>query len=195
MILPKEKTARLKLNNPSTGEFDWDKAWWDNTRILDKHPGIRVVTTSTLPEEPWVGQFVFNVDIFSLLVWNGQNWVNQSSGMFDYLPAGNNDILAGRVVYINRQGKLEHADSELDEVYAYRVLGLAISGIPAGTYGLVKKCGQIKNPAWSLTPGQEYYLGIDGDIIDTLPSNASLQMCVGVAIGVDAISVRLINFM
>jgi len=29
--MPKEKTPRLKLNNPSTGEFDWDKSWWDNT--------------------------------------------------------------------------------------------------------------------------------------------------------------------
>lgn len=184
--MPKEKTPRLKLNNPSTGEFDWDKSWWDNTKIVDKHPGIKVVTTST----PWIGQHVFNVDIHSLLVWNGQNWVNQSTGVFDYLPAGEKDILAGRVVYINNQGKLEHADQNLKAVYAYRILGLALSDIPANQYGLVKKCGQIKNPAWSLQPGQEYYLGKDGDITDKLPKKAKLQLCVGVATGVDTISVK-----
>jgi len=191
--MPKEKTPRLKLNNPSTGEFDWDKSWWDNTKIIDNHPGIKVVTTSTLPDEPWIGQHVFNVDIHSLLVWNGQNWVNQSTGVFDYLPAGDNDILARRVVYINSQGKLEHADSKLKEIYAYRILGLALSDISANQYGLVKKCGQIKNPAWSLQPGQEYYLGNYGDIAEKLPKKAKLRLCVGVAIGVDAISVRIMK--
>src|SRR5690554_5897543 len=118
--MPKEPSKRLKLKNPSTGEFDWDKSWWENTDILDKYPGIKVVTSSTLPTEPWVGQFVFNVDIMSILIWNGQNWVNYSSGIFDYLLAGDKVILAGRVVYINGQGKVEHADQELDEIYAYR---------------------------------------------------------------------------
>ncbi len=60
--MPKEDSLRLKLKNPSTGEFDWDKSWWENTNILDKHPGIKVVTSSTLPDDPWPGQFVFNVD-------------------------------------------------------------------------------------------------------------------------------------
>lgn len=191
--MPKEKTRRLKLNNPSTGEFDWDQSWWDNTKILDNHPGIKVVTTSTLPEEPWVGQFVFNVDIMSILIWNGQNWVNYSSGVFDYLQAGDKDILAGRVVYINGQGKVEHADQELDVVYAYRVLGLALSDIPANEYSLIKKCGQIKNPGWSLRPGQEYYLSENGEIIDELSQTASLKICIGVATGVDALSIRLMK--
>ena len=48
---------------------------------------------------------------------------------------------------------------------------MALSEIPAGNYGLIKKCGQIKNPAWSLQPGQEYYLGKDGDITDKVIYN------------------------
>lgn len=187
--MPKEKTARLKLNNPSTGEFDWDKAWWDNTRILDNHPGIKVLTTSTLPEEPWIGQFVFNVDIFSLLVWNGQNWVNQSSGMFDFVQAGE-DIAGGKVVYLNSDGKIYTANNSLPENYNYLVLGMSINEISTDETGLIKRSGLIRNPNWELIAGQVYYLGPDGDIIDTLPDEG-LRLTVGAALSYDSLSIRI----
>ena len=120
--MPKEDSPRLKLKNPSTGEFDWDKSWWENTAILDKHPGIKVVTSSTLPDDPWLGQFVFNVDTHSLLVWNSYNWVDQSSGMFDYVQAGE-DIEAGKVVYIDKDGRIYCASNTLPKDYYLRVLG------------------------------------------------------------------------
>jgi len=154
--MPKEDTTRLKLKNPSTGEFDWDKSWWENTNILDKHPGIKVVTSSTLPEKPWVGQFVFNIDTHSLLVWNGYNWVDQSSGMFDYVQAGE-DIPAGKVVYMDTDAKIYMADYNLPEDYKFRLLGITINGIKSNESGLVKRSGLVKNPEWELTAGQELW--------------------------------------
>ncbi len=189
--MPKEDSLRLKLKNPSTGEFDWDKSWWENTNILDKHPGIKVVTSSTLPEEPWLGQFVFNVDTHSLLVWNGYNWVDQSSGMFDYIQAGSEDIGSGKVVYIDTDGKIYPANHTLPADYRFRVLGMTISELNADEFGLVKRCGLIKNPDWELTAGQVYYLGLDGNITETLPTEG-LLLSVGVAFSFDALSIRII---
>lgn len=188
--MPKEDTVRLKLRNPSTGEFDWDKSWWENTKILDKHPGIKVVTSSTLPEQPWVGQFVFNVDTHSLLVWNGYNWVDQSSGMFDYIQAGE-DIPAGKVVYMDTDAKIYAANYNLPEDYMLRVLGMTISDIEGNESGLVKRSGLIKNHEWKLTAGQVYYLGLDGDITDKVPKKNKLNLYVGVAFSYDSLSIRI----
>lgn len=190
--MPKEPTPRLKLNNPSTGEFDWDKSWWDNTAILDNHPGIKVVTSSTLPEDPWVGQFIFNVDTHSLLVWNGSNWVDQSSGMFDYIRASSDGIKAGRVVYLETDGCAHHADYNLPEEYAFRILGIAIKDINAGECGLIKRTGLIKNPDWELTVGKEFYLGSDGKLIENRPDKG-LLLSVGVALSRDSLSIRLMQ--
>ena len=183
--MPKEDSPRLKLKNPSTGEFDWDKSWWENTNILDKHPGIKVVTSSTLPENPWLGQFVFNVDTHSLLVWNSYNWVDQSSGMFDYVQAGSEDIGAGKVVYIDTDGKIYSAD------YKFRVLGMTISELNADEFGLVKRCGLIKNCDWELTAVQVYYLGLDGDISDNVSKKYKLNLSIGVAFSFDSLSIRV----
>lgn len=188
--MPKDDTTRLKLKNPSTGEFDWDKSWWENTNILDKHPGIKVVTSSTLPEKPWVGQFVFNIDTHSLLVWNGYNWVDQSSGMFDYVQAGE-DIPAGKVVYMDTDAKIYMADYNLPEDYKLRVLGININEIKANESGLVKRSGLIKNPQWELTAGQVYYPGLNGDITDKIFKKNKLSLSVGVAFSYDSLSIRI----
>ncbi|MEJ6950326.1 hypothetical protein [Natronospora cellulosivora (SeqCode)] len=189
--MPKESSPRLKLKNPSTGEFDWDKSWWENTNILDKHPGIKVVTSSTLPDEPWLGQFVFNVDTHSLLVWNSYNWVDQSSGMFDYVQAGE-DIQAGKVVYINKDGRIYCANYNLPKDYGLRVLGISVSEIKADEYGLVKRSGLIKNADWQLAAGEVYYLGLDGELTDKEQKN-KLNISVGVAFSFDSLSIRIVE--
>jgi hypothetical protein len=189
LTMPKEDTTRLKLKNPSTGEFDWDKSWWENTTILDKHPGIKVVTSSTLPEEPWVGQFVFNVDTNSLLVWDGYNWIDQSSGIFDYVQAGD-DIPAGRVVYLETDCKIYAANYNLTDDYKFRILGITLSEIKAGDSGLVKRSGLIKNSDWELNAGQVYYLEIDGDIIENTPTEGII-LSLGVAFTYDSLSIRI----
>lgn len=187
--MPKEPSSRLKLKNPSTGEFDWDKSWWENTAILDKHPGIKVVTSSTLPNEPWVGQFVFNVDTHSLLVWNGQNWIDQSSGVFDYVQSGE-DIPAGKVVYLDTDAKIYAANYNLPKDYRIRILGMSISKIKAAEFGLVKRSGLIKNPDWELAPGQVYYLGLDGDLSEDRPDEG-LVLSIGVAFSFDSLSIKV----
>lgn len=189
--MPKEPTPRLKLKNPSTGEFDWDKDWWENTGILDNHPGIRVVTNTSLPREPWQGQLVFNLDELSLLVWTGEHWLNLSSAGFDYLQAGPGGIKAGRVIYAGEDGLAHHADQSLAAHYVYRILGISILDTPAGEMALVKKSGIVKCPDWKLLRGREYYLGEDGVLVETKPAASTLTVVAGVALAPDTLSVRI----
>lgn len=188
--MPKEPTPRLKLINPSTGEFDWDQSWWENTDILDNYPGILVVTQATLPTDPWVGQHVFDMDSLSLLCWNGSNWVNQSSGFFDYLTAGAGGVSQGDVVYVNSESLLQKAGNDLAEEYAFRVVGISLNNLAEGESGLIKKSGLIRCPDWVLTRGQEYYLGAAGNITETKPDTGFVQV-IGVATAVDALSIRI----
>jgi hypothetical protein len=188
--MPKEPTPRLKLLNPSTGEFDWDKSWWENTGIIDNYPGILIITQATLPDDPWVGQHVYDTDTMSLLCWNGHNWINQSSGFFDYLTAGTGGISRGDVVYVDSNGLLQKASNDLNEEYAFRVVGIVLNDLAEGESGLVKKSGLIRSPDWNLTRGQEYYLGTAGSITDSKPESGFIQI-IGVATAVDALSIRI----
>ena len=191
-LLPKEPTPRLNLKNPSTGEFDWDKSWWENTDIIDNYPGILVVTEATLPEEPWVGQHVFNMDDLSLLCWNGANWINQSSGMFDYLTVGPGGINQGDVVYIDGNGHIQKASNDMEEKYAFRVAGIALRNLNEGEKGLVKKTGMVRCPEWNLTIGKHYFLGTNGNITDVKPDiEVNLIQVIGVATAADALSIRI----
>ncbi len=188
--MPKESTPRLNLKNPSTGEFDWDVSWWENTKIIDSYPGILTVTQRTLPQEPWVGQHVFDMDSSSLLSWNGSYWVNQSSGMFDYLQAGSGGVSWGDVVYVNENGYIQKAGNNLNEDYAFKVSGISMRDLAEGETGLIKRTGKIRNPDWKLNIGSHYYLGLNGQITEEKPETGFVQI-IGVALTADALSIRI----
>ena len=129
--MPKDPTPRLNLKNPATGEFDWDKPWWENTKVLDDHPGIKVVTTETLPLEPWPGQVVFNTDDLSLLIWEGSNWLNFSANYL-FLKA-ESDIAKGNLVYINSNGKIENLAKYPESIEEFtRIIGFAVQNHAEG---------------------------------------------------------------
>jgi len=181
----------LGLSNPSTGEFDWDKDWWDNSKKLDDHPGIAVYTTATLPATPWTGQVVYNTDLPGLIIWDGANWIDYFAGMFAYLQAGAGGVLAGRVVYIHTDGKIYHAGNT-DVSQAHKVIGVVMKDTAAGSYGLVRRQGLVKKGSWGLTTGFVYYLSTDGDITSAIPASGFI-MPVGVAEGTESFAVRISN--
>ncbi len=185
-----EDTPRLKLIQPSTGQFDWDKDWWSNMDRLDEYPGIKVITTATLPEDPWVGQVVYNSDTGSLLIWEGSTWIDYASGIFAHLPANTDGIQAGRAVYLHPEGYLQTASNTDPVETAFKVLGLTIQDIPGEEYGLVRRIGLVKKPDWGLTTGSIYYLGTDGELTETEPSQGFKQV-IGVAEDSISLAIRI----
>ncbi|MDD5457487.1 MAG: hypothetical protein PHV30_10725 [Candidatus Margulisbacteria bacterium] len=67
-------TPKLGLKKPEEGSFGWQTAWYDNMDKLDAHPGIKAVTSTTRPEEPWPGQVVFEIDTRNLMLFDGEAW-------------------------------------------------------------------------------------------------------------------------
>jgi hypothetical protein len=100
-----------------------------------------------------------------LLVWNGYNWIDQSSYIFDYVQV-REDISAGKVICLETDCKIYDANYNLAKNYKFRVLGMTLNEIKTSESGLVKHSGLIKNPDWELTAGQVYYLGLNGDIME-----------------------------
>jgi len=187
--MPKDPTPRLNLKNPATGEFDWDKPWWENTKIIDDHPGIKVVTTETLPLNPWPGQVVFNTDSLSLLIWEGSNWLNFSANYL-YLKAENN-ISKGDLVSINSSGKIESLTNFPSTPEDFmRITGFAVQNIAADSSGLVKTKGKIRLPDLELSPGSIYYLDENLSLTISPPEN-NLKIIVGTSLKIDTLVLNL----
>ncbi|MGM0410986.1 MAG: hypothetical protein ACQEQF_09525 [Bacillota bacterium] len=183
--MPKDPTPRLNLKNPATGEFDWDKPWWENTKILDEHPGIKVVTSETLPKEPWSGQVVFNTDNLSLLIWEGNNWLKFSSN-FLYLQA-NSEINKGELVILNNSGLIDSLINYPSSIEEFsRIIGIAVQNITVNNYGIVKNNGKIRFSGWNLTPGKIYYLNENITLTNSVP-NTTNKIILGVAINSDTL--------
>ena len=183
--MPKEPTPRLNLKNPATGEFDWDKPWWENTKIIDDHPGIKVVTSDTLPLEPWPGQVVYNTDNLSLLIWEGNNWLNLSANYL-YLQA-NSTINKGDLVVINDFGLIESLNAYPYSIEDFsRIIGIAVQNITVNGYGLVKNKGKVRYSEWNLTSGKVYYLSEDLSLTNSTPNTTS-KIILGVSIKSDTL--------
>lgn len=73
-------TQRLKLPNPDPGKLNWDEDWYSLTEILDKNPGISVVTSSNKPDNAWVGQVIYVEDMKSIEVFDGTEFVAIGGG-------------------------------------------------------------------------------------------------------------------
>ena len=190
--MPKDPTPRLNLKNPATGEFDWDKPWWENTKIIDDHPGIKVVTTETLPLNPWPGQVVFNTDSLSLLIWEGSNWLNFSANYL-YFKAGN-DITKGDLIYINSSGKIENLTQYPANIEEFtRIIGFAVQNISTDSSGLVKTKGKIRLPDLNLNPGEIYYLD-ESLNLSTYPPVDKNKIIIGNALKIDTLVMNL-NYM
>ena len=180
----KNDTQNLKLINPSTGEFDWDMAWWKNTEILDCFPGVTTVSSAELPAEPWTGQLVFLWDDSALLTWNGERWLDLTSGAFLRLEAGE-EIFKGQLTALSEEGLVVSAG---EITPAIRILGVAVMAALPGEKVLLKTRGKVRLPEFQLESGQMYYAGPEGELT-TSPLNE--QEPVGIALGIDVLLLKL----
>lgn len=89
------------------------------------------------------------------------------------------EILFGRVVTLNNNGKLYH--NEPSDLLTYqRVVGFATQDAVINQQMRVLISGQLTNSGWSLTPGAIYYAAADGTITSSVPLSGISQV-VGVA--------------
>lgn len=181
----KNGTANLKLVNPTTGEFDWDLAWWQNNEILDSFPGVKTLSSAELPVEPWTGQLVFLWDSAALLVWNGECWLDLTSGAFLKLKCGDSEILRGQLVALDGEGMVVAAAGETPTL---RVLGIAVASALPGEKVLVKTRGRVRVPEFDLKAGQVYYAEHEGGLSAEAQAG---QEPVGIALAVDVLLLRL----
>lgn len=93
--------------------------------------------------------------------------------------AGTGGVPAYRIVYITTNGTIQSA-SCYNTSHIYRIVGMTVEDIPEGSSGLVYRIGEIENPNWSLAPGEVYFLGDGGEIVNTKPTSGFL-LVVGVA--------------
>ncbi len=179
----KNNTQNLQLLNPSTGEFDWDMAWWKNTEILDLFPGVRTVSSAELPEEPWTGQLIFLWDRSTLLAWNGERWLDLTSGAFLMLEAG--EVIAkGQLTAMNDEGAVVLAGEETPRV---RILGVAVTAADTGEKVLLKSRGKVRLPEFQLEAGKLYYPGSDGGLATGHQGDGEP---VGIALAVDVLLLK-----
>ena len=179
----KNDTENIKLINPSTGEFDWDMTWWKNTEILDSHPGVITISSAELPAEPWAGQLVFLWDTSALLAWNGERWLDLTSGAFLQLKTGE-EIQKGQLTALNEEGLVIPAGPESEEM---RVLGIAVTAAYTGEKALIKTRGRVRLPEFELEAGSLYFAGPEGGII---PEAQEGQKPIGVALAIDVLLIK-----
>lgn len=95
------------------------------------------------------------------------DWSNLLNKPSSFLAIAAEDIPAFRFVAQDSSGELILANrTSLAEA---TVVGISTEEILTDETGTVLRSGSITNPAWSLTPGLQYYLDTDGTIRSTVP--------------------------
>jgi hypothetical protein len=109
-------TARLGLENPEKGSFDWEDAWYNNDLKLDNNPGVAICTVATLPTSNWVGRVVYVSDIDAYLYWDGTGFRSiQSYAFFQTSVFGR---IAGRYYTSVTTGDVGNLAISADYLYA-----------------------------------------------------------------------------
>ena len=92
---------------------------------------------------------------------------------------GSGGVNGFQVVYLASDGTARPADG-FNPTHAGKVVGLASAAQPEGEPAIIQLAGEIKNPAWHLTPGGVYFLVAGGEISMTPPESGFVQK-IGVA--------------
>ena len=88
-------------------------------------------------------------------------------------------VAAFQVVYMTSTETVLAANAN-NPTHAGRIVGIALETKPTGQKVLVSRGGSVNNPAWSLTPGQRYYLQAGGELGENTEGLQFIQK-VGVA--------------
>ena len=95
------------------------------------------------------------------------------------IVVGSGGVNGFLVVYLAFDGTARPADG-FNPTHAGKVVGLASAAQPEGEPAIIQLAGEIKNPAWHLTPGRVYFLVAGGEISMTPPESGFVQK-IGVA--------------
>ena len=72
-------------------------------------------------------------------------------------------VIAFQVVYMASTGAVLAANAN-NPTHAGRIVGIALAVKSPGQMVQVRRSGSVENPAWSLTPGERYFLQAGGEI-------------------------------
>ena len=87
---------------------------------------------------------------------------------------GTGGVNAYQVVFATTTSDVQAANSA-EPSHAGRVVGITTAAIAEGETGTVQQSGAITNPAWSLSPGEVYFLASGGNIGVNVPSSGFIQ--------------------
>jgi hypothetical protein len=116
-------------------------------------------------------QFIIGNGDGSELVVNDWNNILNKPISSSFTATAAEDIPAYRFVAQDSNGKLILANNT--SLAKATVIGIATAEILTDNSGSVTRSGEVTNPSWTLTPGTQYYLDINGNIIDTAPSGTT----------------------
>lgn len=74
---------------------------------------------------------------------------------------------------------------------ALRVQGVSLASAVAGGGVNVRTAGLVENPAWTFTPNQPVFVGLNGALTQSLPVSAVFSRVVGLAVGATRLLVNL----
>jgi len=90
------------------------------------------------------------------------------NGNIEIFPIGLAGVSAFKVVYIDTNGKINHASASDTDTSS--IVGITLEGGNSGENATVAKLGSVTNPAWTLIITERYYLGEDGELTDVMPT-------------------------
>lgn len=99
------------------------------------------------------------------------------------------DIGGHRIVTLNSDGKVEHADQATTAHYG-KIVGISTGAASVGNTVTIRSSGKLTEPSWSWNPQNILFLGADGVITATPPSTGVLQS-IGYAIDATTIFINI----
>jgi hypothetical protein len=120
---------------------------------------------------------------------------NLTNGTVSTIPKGasvGESLTAGKWIYINSSGNVRLADSSL----GVKKPTIGIIYKEWNNYVVVKSSGIIKILGWGLTPGSEYFLGSNGDMTTTVPTdNGEIVQSLGWAVSSTEFSINILDYL
>ena len=99
-------------------------------------------------------------------------------GASSFVVSLNAPIGGQRVVYLDSNGNLQYASNDL-AASMNTVFGVTLAAGIAGGTVRVLKAGFVEDPSWSFTLGIPVFLGVNGTLTQTPPSNTVFSLIVG----------------
>lgn len=140
----------------------------------------QTIVGSVVQHEIRIGLASTGITINNTIISGGGNVVTKKAG----------ESLGGhRIVRMHNSDEVLYA-SNSDSSQLYNVLGLTTGAATIGADVVVLLGGEITEPSWNWTKDQYVYLGLNGQLTQTLPTTGFL-LVIGTAIDSDVVFVKI----